>query len=467
MTSYVALDLETTGLDPSRDRVTEVAAVRFSPEGRELDRFETLVNPGRPIPYFIQQLTGISDEAVAQAPALPDIAGQLRGFIGEGPVIGHNVSFDLAFLNAAGVSLGVPGVDTAELSRILMPDRQPRGLVELAATLGVEGGGAHHRAGSDASTSAAIFVALLKVAEAIPPALRLQLARLIALHDLALAEVIAGEGWQGAPAGERALPVIRPAQTVPQLTRRDPPLAIPAGQVEAAFAAAPGVVSDFEERQEQLDMADAVATAFSASGHWLMEAGTGVGKSLAYLVPAALYALHNSERVVISTNTIALQEQLLRKDVPALRAMLRDAGVIAAEDDLRVSVLKGRSNYLCMRRWTASFAANAADPDFARLAASVLLWLPETTTGDRSELSLGATEWSTWFRFSAQDADCLARPNAFVKENNCFLQRARKAAEGSHLVIVNHALLLSDIAQGGSALPAFDLLVLDEAHNLE
>lgn len=464
--TYVALDLETTGLDPESDRITEIGAVRFTAGGEVVETFETFVNPGREIPYFVEQLTGVTNGHVRQAPPLPTIAGDLRRFVGDDPVVGQNVGFDLGFLRRGGVELGAFAIDTAHLSRILMPERQPRNLMDLAAALGVEAG-EHHRALPDARTAAAIFAALCRRLEALPGGLRLQLARLVSLDDLPLAEFIGGEEWADVPVTERELPAVRPAPDFPALTRRDPRVPIGAVEVERAFAAAARVVERFEERREQQEMAEAVRRALADGGHWLIEAGTGVGKSLAYLVPAALHALSNGERVVISTNTINLQEQLLTKDIPALRRILVEAGVIKGETDLRASLLKGRGNYLCLRRWIASYGAHLADPDFARLGAAMLLWLPKTETGDRSELSLDRDEWLTWQRFSAQDTDCLSRPNSFVREGKCFLQRSRKAAESAHIVVVNHALLLADIAAGGSALPAFDHLVVDEAHNLE
>ena len=186
------------------------------------------------------------------------------------------------------------------------------------------------------------------------------------------------------PATERALPTVRPAPLYASLEKQDPRLPTPAGKVRSVFAAAETAMSGFEERPEQLQMAEAVREAFALGGHYMVEAGTGVGKSLAYLVPAALHALANGERVVISTNTINLQEQLFAKDIPALRRMLVEAGVIKDGSELRASLLKGRGNYLCLRRWVASYASNLGDPDFAHLAAAMLLWLPETETGDRS-----------------------------------------------------------------------------------
>jgi Rad3-related DNA helicase/DNA polymerase III epsilon subunit-like protein len=463
--TYVAIDVETTGLDPETDRITEIGAVRFREDGRVLDEYESLVNPGREIPQFIEQLTGVTNAAVKAAPSLDEIAGVITKFVGESVLVGQNVGFDLAYLRRGGVSLPLRALDTAELSRLLIPGRQPRGLVDLAALMGVAAG-EHHRALPDARTAAAIFTALKARAGELDPAVRLQLARLTSIRDLTLAETIAGGEWDDLPPTERALPTVRPAPAWPGLTKADPRVPVPAGKVAAAFAAA-ARMPGFEERPEQLEMAEYVRNGLAGGGHYLVEAGTGVGKSLAYLVPAALHALANGERVVISTNTINLQEQLLTKDIPALRRMLKAAGLIKDEGDLRASLLKGRSNYLCLRRWTASYAANLGDPDFSRLAAAMLLWLPETETGDRSELNFDHNDWLTWQRFSAQDTDCLQRPNSYVKAGNCFLQRARKAAESAHLVVVNHALLLADIASGGSALPAYEHLVIDEAHNLE
>ncbi|MCC7365980.1 MAG: 3'-5' exoribonuclease [Dehalococcoidia bacterium] len=464
--SYVALDLETTGLDPERDEITEVGAVRFDAEGRELETFSQLVNPGRPIPRFVQELTGVTDEAVAGAPAVKAIADDLRRFIGDGPIVGQNIRFDLDHLRHAGIPIAVPWIDTAELARMLLPLANGRGLMEIAGALGVEAG-VHHRALPDARTAAAIFVGLRRRAALLPEAQRLQLTRLVALHNPLLAETIGGERWEEMPAGEKLIPAVRPAPAVVPLTRREPREPVPFGELAAVFDAGRGTFRGFEERGEQRAMADAVLGSLNDGGHWLVEAGTGVGKSLAYLAPAALHALRNGERVVISTNTHALQEQLLTKDVPALRKMLVAANVIPTGDDLRVALLKGRGNYLCLRRWTASYGANMADPDFASLASRMLLWLQATETGDRAEVGLADTDWQTWQRFSAQDTDCLVRQNAWVRDGSCFLLRARKAAESAHLVIVNHALLLADLASGGSAVPPYDHLVIDEAHNLE
>jgi len=466
MTSiYVALDLETTGLDPEKDRIIEVGATRFDRSGRELETFSSVVNPGREVPAFIERFTGVTNEMTARAPKLASIRMELERFIGGSVVVGHNIGFDLHHLGREGLKLTTRALDTAELARYLLPTLNGHGLAEVAGELGIEQAD-HHRALADARTAAAVFVELLRRAEALPEGQRFQLARFVSLHEPLLAEVIAGEEWQTAAGGSH-LPVLRPAPERQPLTARDPRVAVSPAELQRAFAVAPRALERFEERPQQLEMAEAVRGAFQRGGHWLIEAGTGVGKSLAYLLPAALHAVKNGERVVVSTNTIALQEQLLSKDIPALRQVLVDAGAIQHPDDLRAALLKGRSNYLCMRRWVGNYAAGLGDPDFARLSSAMLLWLPETETGDRSELNLDPGEWVTWQRFSAQDADCLAVQNRHVREGNCFLLRARQAAESAHILVVNHALLLADLVAGGSAIPEFEHLIIDEAHNLE
>ncbi|GIW12867.1 MAG: DNA polymerase III subunit epsilon [Tepidiforma sp.] len=464
MTTYVALDLETTGLNPEIDRIIEVGAVRFTADGEQAE-FSSLVNPDRQLSPFIERLTGISTRDVSTAPPLDHIAEDLRSFLGDAVVVGHNVEFDLQFLRAAGFTDRLEAIDTATLARLLLTDLEGYGLAEVAAALGIVGE-SHHRALSDARLAARVFRELMRRADELEPSLRTSLASLVAADSPALARALAG-GTPPAAVRPSALPVPPPFTAPPPLSPRANPAPVTRQEVERVFAALARVVPGFEQRQEQRAMAEAVRRTIGHGGHLLVEAGTGVGKSLAYLVPAALDAIRNGRRVVISTNTIALQEQLLQKDVPVLRDALVAAGVITDGEQFRVALLKGRGNYLCYARWAASYISGTRDPDVARLSASMLLWLEQTATGDRSELRLAPEDWAAWARVSAADADCLARQHRHVREGNCFLWRARKTAEAAHLVIVNHALLLADIAAGGSALPGFDHLILDEAHNLE
>jgi DNA polymerase-3 subunit epsilon/ATP-dependent DNA helicase DinG len=211
-------------------------------------------------------------------------------------------------------------------------------------------------------------------------------------------------------------------------------------------------------------MAGAVAQAINVNGQILVEAGTGTGKSLAYLVPAALSATERGETVVLSTNTLALQDQLLRKDVPDLIAALSKAD---RERHVGVVALKGRANYLCLRKWFPWERQASLELNEARLKAKILAWLPLTTTGDRAELRLTGGEEHFWRQIAEEEGACDPGACVFHQRGQCFLFRARRAAESAHLVVVNHALLLTDAASSNRILPDYDALVIDEAHHLE
>ncbi len=216
----------------------------------------------------------------------------------------------------------------------------------------------------------------------------------------------------------------------------------------------------FEYRPEQVEMLRAVANALSFGQHLMVEAGTGVGKSFAYLVPAALFAIQNNTRVVISTNTINLQDQLINKDIPDLCAAL---GM-----DLRAAVLKGRSNYLCPRRLELLRKRGPASPDEMRILAKILVWQLENLSGDRNEINLtGPSEREIWTHISAEDDACTSETCLQRTGGACPFFRAKQASQMSHILVVNHALLLTDVAVGNRVLPEYDHVIIDEGHHLE
>jgi len=207
-------------------------------------------------------------------------------------------------------------------------------------------------------------------------------------------------------------------------------------------------------------MLRAVAEALDNSHHLLIEAPTGVGKSLAYLIPAVHWAVQNGERVVVSTNTINLQEQLYTKDLPDVASVL--------PFDFRATVLKGRSHYLCPSLLATTRRRGVRTPEEARVLAKILVWLQDSDDGDGDELFLPSpVEKAIWARFSADYEGCEPERCRFFQSDDCFFYRVRHAAEASHLVIVNHALLLADIAVQNRALPEYHFLIVDEAHHLE
>ena len=470
---YVAVDLETTGLDPAADRIIEIGAVRFGADGLR-ERFRTFVSPGRPLPPAIRMLTKIEDADLVGAPppslAVHEFAAFARGL----PLVAHNAPFDLGFLAEAGLQPQAPAFDSYELASVLLPTATRLDLSSLAGSLGVEITEAH-RALADAEATAEVFLRLLERLERLPGATLRDLVRLAEQSAWSLAPLFAGAlDRRGIGAASDALApgaLAREAQALPPPLRPLPEFTpLDEDEVEARFAEArrrADLLPGFEAREGQIAMARAVTANIAHDGQLAVEAGTGTGKSLAYLVPALSHALRSDERVVISTHTLNLQEQLAEREMPAAAALAESAAG-ARPGSLRTAVLKGRGNYLCLERW--SQAIESEEPRSAgqaRVLARIAVWLGETERGDRAELYLRGDEWPHWRALAADTNDCLQRRCAFVREGSCFLQRARAEAAAAHVLVVNHALLLVNATGGDQLLPPFRHLVVDEAHRLE
>jgi len=468
---YVALDLETTGLDAQRDAIIEIGAARFRRD-EELDTFSTFVDPGRHIPHDITTLTGITDQDVRGAPHLYDVLPDLVRFIGDQPVVGHSVDFDLRFLQQHSEQFDNEYLDTFELAGVILPDADRYSLLRLAQMLGVQLEQAH-RALDDARASYRVFRAMLLRAAELPPRMLKEIIghgqrvswRACPFFREALEEVAHGPPRQRS-APERLGPegpLFAASEKVHQLEPVDERKPLDVDYLGSLLEQA-GAFADhfphYEYRPQQVEMLRAVTEAFNEGRDLLVEAPTGVGKSLAYLIPSVHWALQNGERVVVSTNTINLQEQLYQKDLPDLDHIL--------SSDFDAVVLKGRSHYLCPARLQALRHRGARSPEQARVLAKTLIWLLRTEDGDGDELFLPtALERSMWHRLSADYEGCNPERCRFFQRGVCYFYRARRAAEAAHLIIVNHALLLADVAVQNRALPQYDYLIVDEAHHLE
>ncbi|MGE3858064.1 MAG: exonuclease domain-containing protein, partial [Dehalococcoidia bacterium] len=476
--AFVSLDLETTGLNMETDQIIEVGATRFDRSGA-FENFSTFVDPGRGIPREVRELTGIADADLKDAPRFSDVREALREFIGDRAIVGQNIAFDLAFLRAEHIEPRGPAFDTWELASVLLPTATRLNLASLAAAVGVHMPVAH-RALADAEATRDIFLALIARLEALPRALLLELRAFATRADWAFAmlidDALARTGGleavdaTGARAIMSALPLPPVRVQIAPLVPRDPVLPTLPEEIDALFtraAARTDLLPVYERRPGQETMAQAVARLLDDGGTTAIEAGTGTGKSLAYLLPAALHALRNDDRVVVSTHTLNLQDQLAHKDLPVATALVEElAGVDAGT--LRTTVLKGRSNYLCLERWAGvrMDPSPRSEPE-VRLFGRVAAWLPETETGDLAELYMTSQERPAWDQLNADGTDCLQRRCAYVRDGSCFLLRARTRAASAHVVVVNHSLLLANAARADQVLPPFRHLVVDEAHRLE
>jgi DNA polymerase-3 subunit epsilon/ATP-dependent DNA helicase DinG len=463
--TFVSLDLETTGLDPSSDDIIEIGAVKFCGDD-VVDTFHTMVNSYRKLPYHIQILTGITNREVETAPPLAAVLDALISFLGDYPIIGQSIAFDLGFLSEKGVSFQSRIFDTFELATILLPTLPDYRLSVIAKELGIHSS-IHHRALADATLAKDVFLALLDKARSLHPSIIAELDRLSGEIDWPLAYLfrqISGQklGDVFAQVGELPIGIIG-AERAERLIATPERKLLDLDELTRILGSE-GLIaqslSQFEYRPEQVTMMHAVGGALNEGSRLIVEAGTGTGKSIAYLLPAIFFSLENGVPVVISTNTINLQEQLISKDIPDLVRALE-------QGSLRYTQLKGRNNYLCLRRWNLLRRSQTLSMDEVKLLLRTLVWLATTSTGDRAELGFRGDELSTWSRVNAQGESCLGVRCPYQKQGHCFLYHARRKAEGAHLIIANHALLLSEIATGSNVLPEYNHVIIDEAHHLE
>jgi ATP-dependent DNA helicase DinG len=225
-------------------------------------------------------------------------------------------------------------------------------------------------------------------------------------------------------------------------------------------------LKDYESRPEQIRMISAVVEAFNKSGLALIEAGTGTGKSLSYLLPAVFWSARNQERVVISTNTINLQEQLIYKDIPFLQGVL--------DFPFKAVLVKGRNNYVCLQkienlRQEGEYLIETEE----RAEIKVLMdWAGSTSDGSRADLGI-LPRSGVWEKVACDSDQCTRIKCPFY--SRCFFYRARREAAAAQILVVNHHLLFSDLAIRGQTgnyrdtalLPSYRRIVLDEAHNVE
>jgi DNA polymerase-3 subunit epsilon/ATP-dependent DNA helicase DinG len=472
---FVAVDTETTGINPDRDVIIEVAIVVFGREG-VVERYSQKIDPGRSLPLDIVRLTGLTDDDLRGCPRIGEVANKVRQLIGTLPIVAHNVDFDIAMFEKSGISLPNRKFDTFRLATLLVPDLSSYSLPSVAEALEVPEA-VEHRALADAERHALVFQALLNRIDSYDDRTLSQAASFAQQADWNEAHLfraaserkLSGPLFGNLEGSRDLLPEIRFMEPREQLkplqrTGSQAPLDIE-GMLKLLSPNGPlaHVLERFESRPTQVRMAGAVGRALNGEHELLVEAGTGTGKSLAYLLPAALFALDRGERVVITTNTLALQDQLYRKDLPDLRAALHEHGI---REDLRVAVMKGRTNYLCLRRWFDHMNDPVEDAADASLRAKILLWLPHTQAGDKAELRLNRDEEKHWRKFASEKGRCSPKRCQYAKTGQCFLYRARFNAANAHVVIANHSLVLSNSAQG-FVLPTFERLIVDEAHHLE
>ena len=496
--TFVVVDLETTGLDPEKDQIIEIGAIKFV-DGEETEVFEELINPGRSIPDFITKLTGISDEDVKDKPSIDEVFPRLDRFIGGAAFVGQQVNFDASFLEYHYRKMHNDferwedkmqrfkyvsnlRLDTLFLARIFLPFNPSFKLGALAKQFGYDLENAH-QAVEDARATGHVFLELIDRALTVDnqvliniinllypnsvraksffvPVLNFKKARNLSVTGTSLLDDVQHAQQYYNEIGSIDLSAYQTMEE-PEVQPVSPDEILAYFRSDGRLAR---LIEQYELRTQQQEMAEAVAQAFNESRYIIAEAGTGTGKSMAYLIPAAEWAARNrahGQRIIVSTNTKNLQEQLFFKDIPVVFS--------ASGGKFKAVLLKGRANYLCLEKWHSVMTDmnQRISQDERSRVLPLVLWVDQTRTGDIAENAGFQVERNLglWSKFIAESSYCPGRSCQYYKD--CFLMKARESARLADLVVVNHSLLFSDLAADHSILGEYRNLIIDEAHNIE
>ncbi|MBA2942321.1 ATP-dependent DNA helicase DinG [Paenibacillus sp. CGMCC 1.16610] len=471
---FAVLDFETTGSQPT-DEIIQVGLVIID-QFQIIDRYTSLVHPGMGIPSSITTLTGITDEMVADAPTLDQVMSDMFPLLFDCVLVAHHAAFDVSFLQRGLTKTGYPPfsgrvLDTMDMLRILFPSISSLQLSMVAGLFGID----HerpHQADSDAEVTAEIWIRCLERLIGLP---LLTVQRLQHIFENSSSDL----GWF---LDEICLykESITSIDTDTNRYFRQFTLNVtdwgeeddirgPSDEdgLGASFKqfhqglklALQQKFEIFEERESQEQMIYEVEKSLENDQHLMIEAGTGTGKSLGYLIPALYYGIKYEKKVVVSTHTINLQEQLRERDIPLLKEIF--------PVPFRAAVLKGRSHYLCLRKFetkltTRDYENGKEDPI---TAAQMVVWLSETEHGDEEEIHFGNKGAQFWYSVASDTDSCLNRMCPWYKK--CFYHRARNDANTADVIITNHSLLFTDMKAENRLLPAYKHLVIDEAHHFE
>lgn len=473
---FLSIDLETTGLDPSKNEILELGMVRME-MGDVCARYNQLFNPTGPIPRMITQLTGIRPEDCEGQPSLGEKFPEIVEFLEDDWIVAHNADFDFGFLQKAWErfmpdSVPVPSfkiLDTLELSRLLLHWLPNHRLETVAEYLKIPSK-PNHRALNDAEATALIFKELIHLILSLDHRTIGLILRIIDGASDGICyffERVAGfikkHGSGKKVFSRQSSPNILGKENrysnEPEIHKIQP------NEIDAFFELhgfLSKVLPGYELRKPQQEMAQLVGRIFNEEIFLVAEAGTGVGKSLAYLIPATLWVTQNGKsRVIVSTHTKTLQDQLFSKELPLLIKMF--------ERSFLAVLLKGRANYFCLRRWEnlLSHMEERFSPRQRRRLLPLVCWVAQTQTGDIEENAGFGRQRNgeIWSQLNCEGAHCLGHQCEY--ESNCFFQRVRRASRSANIIVVNHSLLFSDVAAEYTVLGDYDTLVIDEAHQIE
>lgn len=469
LNKFVIIDLETTGNSPNKgDRIIEIGLVIYE-NGEIVDKYSQLINPERHISRFISYLTGITNEMVSDQPVFSEVAQQVRQYFDNGYFVAHNVPFDLGFLNYELKQAGLPQVtqpviDTVELSRILFPQAPSFKLGHLSDWLEIQHA-EPHRALSDAYVTTKLLSHLLTKLSNLPLTTLKHLLNLSPHLKSKLSSILTKEVERAKSSSELNQEChyaynlsFKSIEEEQNNHKNDvPSFGVYLDRLFSESKQLAKTIPDYEDRPGQREMAESIYHAFLSKQHGLIEVDSGAGKTLAYLIAASYYAIKHNERVLVSTYLIQLQDQLYNQEWQQIKEAL--------PFNCDVAVLKGRSHYLNLAKFSQALEETSDNYDQVLTKALLLVWLTETDTGDIDEIQLPSSGTRLFKRISAQ-----TQIKSIVDHDqyqNYYYQHAREKAKKAQLLIINHSILADAIHQEQEWIYSFNQMVIDEAHHLE
>jgi predicted DnaQ family exonuclease/DinG family helicase len=430
---FVAVDLETTGLDPKLETIIEVGLISFE-NGKIRDKFTKTVNPLKTVSDNVLMLTGIKQEELYSSPTLDKIIPDIKDFIKDKPLVGHNIAFDISFLEK---SFPVKNLtyDTFNLSRIYLPFVPSHSLSSVVEYFEIPYENAH-RASYDAEMAGRVFLRLFDLMGNLDPELL--------KNQLDIMDGRSNESVLIKKALEISLRK--------GLNRESYTFDIPVNFRENRgkdMCKSYSSIKDYfnnetlEERHSQIMMAELVQSTLLNGEFLLVESSAGTGKSLAYLVPGILLCKEEKNPIYISSYTKNLQQQLFNNDIP-FAEQITGCGVNTVLE-------KGRSNYLCLQK-TKNLPKDLEPISLC----SLLLWVFLTRTGDLSEISYVFREINKGLVY--MDESCKKELCPYYK--GCFFYNMKKRLKDADLILVNHALFFTGKLNVSN-------VIFDEAHELE
>lgn len=462
MKKFVVVDIETTGSASKKDdEIIQLAAVVIE-DGKITHTFSSFIYTEKEIPPFITELTGINNEMISDAPKFVDVMNEFLPLLQDAYFVAHNVNFDWNFLNDQFVKYGIksiycPLIDTVEFARVMLPTTDSYSLGELAIKCNLS----HdrpHQADSDAFVTAKLLFILIEKLNNLPLVTLRTLQQLSFYFQSDIKDIISEvviKKMLKTSGDEREFDIINGIALKKNVNNFE---FKNIDEIEFySFLEQDiklGNNLPFEKRDGQFQMMENVYQSFEKEENLLIEAGTGIGKSLGYLLPSIFFAKKHEKPVLISTKTTQLQHQLMEKEVPNLKKLLPFS--------FEVSLLKGKNHYLSLQKFEKAMNEDDTNYDIVLTKASIVVWLTETKSGDVDELNLSSGGNLLWRKVCC---DYYEKSNSnHIWQSRCFYQNALKRLLISDVVVTNHALLLQD---NSNLFTSYEYVVIDEAHTFE